>query len=912
MRFDFEDLEVYLKPHGDNSEPSRVCERPGIQIGGNFKTAWVYAQWKTDSKFDIVISFGKNFKLGSANIIQIDVRAGKGQTNHCFRDSAVFGIQTSWVQGQQHVLSSFTAKAYNKACCSELQADGAGKPIALSDPSGNVPEGSSEKNWAFLIRPMQHDQVWGKAGKRKSFEGKSFDRDTTPGNITVYVTRGTVTWDSPNEVDHNPAEKRVCSPKSMANFKTLPGQEGDPYIAEFRALDHSKIPTFWLETYRNGQPKMPHKYENGLIVQQDAAFNEAIERTHDLRQRMSSEWNTRKAELQSLHNGRRNTRSSSGSGLSTTQSTMAQGDEAGVEIALATYTGRQSAAESNTMETVVPEESPRTKTLPEITFCDCPKDHTPKRHKEGGMARARARPVNRSEGRGISSQTSTADLIDRCKPCGACGNPKVALKNRDDYKSQMQKVLASQRGDSRRIETPDREKLPIAPTTLKHPRKHQATESSTLQPKGFFARFANDIESSSDERPLSAIPQKRKHNDQTRKQRTGSLASDASPRPIAAQQQSAEESSLHDDSATPNLDDRSGTQASEATSTAEADGRIGNDDGDSPVPLGRNSSIQFARDSNAPSSKDSQVHVEEEEPLSHVSGSNNLLKQGDPQPVHESANGRLMQRAATADMGSGVSDANSKIGLGTHPAEVSHPHEAAIPSQQTHLPPWRYSNEAMRTHAESWTQKGNTTLGLSTDSPYTSQDTQDYSEGALRQQLYPTSNQHNENTDGQHKQAYSRSSIDQGQARRLEQYASPAPSDGHQHRGDSVVPDQRIIGNTPAPSMESARSPSMPPGPQDDVVDLTNCDDDSPSSANNRQASQTAMDSAEQEREVEDRLARTRRKKQRLQIQRQRLIFDERLIDLEDEEYDLLEQKRQLATGRVVKSEPSGIVKSEQ
>ena len=49
--------------------------------------------------------------------------------------------------------------------------------------------------------------------------------------------------------DHNPAEKRVCSPKSMANFKTLPGQEGDPYIAEFRALDHSKSKSSQKKSY---------------------------------------------------------------------------------------------------------------------------------------------------------------------------------------------------------------------------------------------------------------------------------------------------------------------------------------------------------------------------------------------------------------------------------------------------------------------------------------------------------------------------------------------------------------------------------------------------------------------------------------------------------------------------------------
>lgn len=657
---------------------------------------------------------------------------------------------------------------------------------------------------------------------------------------------------------------------------------------------------------------MPHKYENGLIVQQDAAFNEAIKRTHDLRQRMSSKWKTRKAELQSLHNGRRNTRSSSGGGLSTTQSTMAQGDGTRVEIALATYTGRQSAAESNTMEPVVPEESPQTETLPEITFCDCPKDHTPKQHKKGGMARARARPVNRSEGPGIASQTSTADLIDRCKPCGACGNPKVALKNRDDYKSQMQKVIASQRGDESQSGTTGRMKMHSTPTTIQHPREPEATESSARGSRGIFARFANDRDSPSNEEPLPAIPQKRKRNHRTRKQRTGSLGSDTSPRHIATHQQSTEASSLHDDGAIPNLDDRSGTQAEEAPSTAGSDRRIVDDDEDSPVQLGRNSSVQFTRDSTGQFARDSQAEVEEEEPLSCVSGGNNPLNQADPQPVHESVNGLLMQRAATADMGSGVSDANSRIGLGTHSTEVSNPHEAATSSQQTHLPPQRDSNEAMKTYAEKPTQSADSMLGVPTSSSYKEHGGQGYPTGAPQQQLYPTSNQHNANTDGQHQQAHSRSLIDHEQARQLEQYATIAPLDGHQHRRDSIVPDHRKTSHTPASLAEDASSSRKRPAEQSEVIDLTISDDDSPSSANNRQASQTAMDSAEQEREIEDELAKIRRKKQRLRIKKENLSVEEELIDLEEEEDDLLEQKRQLSTGRIIKSESSGIVKSEQ
>ncbi|RMY52925.1 hypothetical protein D0865_05535 [Hortaea werneckii] len=190
MLFHSEDLEVYLKPHGHSSESFRLCEEPGIEIGKTFKTAWVYTRWETDRMFDIVIRFRENFDLGSANVVQIDIRAGLGQTNHCFNDAAVFAIQTSWVKGQQHVISSFAAETYDSTCCPDLQANGAGKPIFLSESLENVGPGSSKKDWAFLIRPMEEELVWGEAEK-----GDWFDRDTTPGNITVYVTRGVVAWD---------------------------------------------------------------------------------------------------------------------------------------------------------------------------------------------------------------------------------------------------------------------------------------------------------------------------------------------------------------------------------------------------------------------------------------------------------------------------------------------------------------------------------------------------------------------------------------------------------------------------------------------------------------------------------------------------------------------------------------------
>ncbi|KAI7230087.1 hypothetical protein KC330_g7127 [Hortaea werneckii] len=229
MWFHSEDLEVYLKPHGHSSESFRLCEEPGIEIGKTFKTAWVYTRWETDRE---------NFDLGSANVVQIDIRAGLGQTNHCFNDAAVFGIQTSWVKGQQHVISSFSAETYDSTCCPNLQANGAGEPIILSESHKNVGQGSSKNNYAFLIRSVEDELVWGEAKK--------------------------------GDYDSNPAEQRVYSPKSIKRFKAIPGQEGDPYIAEFRLLASSKRLVSRPETEDitddNGRPKMRPGYKGGFVV----------------------------------------------------------------------------------------------------------------------------------------------------------------------------------------------------------------------------------------------------------------------------------------------------------------------------------------------------------------------------------------------------------------------------------------------------------------------------------------------------------------------------------------------------------------------------------------------------------------------------------------------------------------------
>ncbi|KAI7463346.1 hypothetical protein KC357_g8246 [Hortaea werneckii] len=727
-------LEIYLKPHGVNSERFRLCEKPGIQIGQNFKTAWVYNQTEIDRMFDIVIRFGKEFNLDSANVVEVDIRAGKGQTNHCFKEAAVFGIQTSWVQGQQHVVNGFTAEACR---------------------------------FARLIYGS----------------------------------------------DYNPAEPRVCSPKSMKGFKALAGQEGDPYIAEFRPLISTKRPTSWPET-----------------------DNET----------------------------------------DTTESSTIQPDDR--------------------------DESLQKETLPDIAFCDCPKNHTLKQHSKSRKTRLRPRPVDRSEGPDSPPQTPKADLLNQCQSCKACGNPKGARKNRDAYRRQMQKHHASQRGDYEQTETPGTKRVPSAPSTVQHPRDLQATESPARRSKDFSAGLADDKEFPSDGEPLPANPRKRKRNCQAGKQSAASLGPETSPRvgmAIAGQQQPLEASSSHDGGDTPNLGDRSGSQASELPSTAGFDSRSGDDDENLPIKLARDSSLQFTRDSSVQLAEVSHMQFEEEGP-----GSSNL-NEGDRQPTPESAKRLLTQRATTADITSGFSDANSQIGLEMHRTEVSNPHEAATSSQQTHMALERDSNEAIRKYAEKSTRRADAMLGLPTSPSYTEHGVLGYPTSAPQQQLHPTSNQDIDNTYGQHEQRHSRSSISRGQGSRGEQYATPVSSDGHQHRRESIVTDQRTIANTPAPSAESAASSKKRSAPQGDVVDLTNSDDDSPSPGNERPASQTAMDSFEKEREIEKRRATIQRTIKRRMIEDRRLEIEAEVLDLQDED-------EQLQAGQIVKVERENGIKSEE
>ncbi|KAI7162389.1 hypothetical protein KC349_g1976 [Hortaea werneckii] len=784
------------------SESFRLCEEPGIEIGKTFKTAWVYTRWETDRMFDIVIRFRENFDLGSANVVQIDIRAGLGQTNHCFNDAAVFAIQTSWVKGQQHVISSFAAETYDSTCCPDLQANGAGEPIILSESHNIVGQGSSKNNYAFLIRPMEDELVWGEAEK-----GDWFDRDTTPGNITVYVTRGVVTWDQTDEVDSNPAEQRVCSPKSMKRFKAIPGQEGDPYIVEFRPLASSKRPVSWPETEDitddNGRPKMPPGYKGGFVVQGDVDFAEARRRTQDIRRHMSSEWKDRKAvELQTLHgdgSDRRNTRSSSGGGQPATQSTIAQGD-------------------------------------------------------------------------GID---------------------------------EIQMKYAPQSGGSTQIETPSGERVPSTSATVQHPQVSEASDGSVQPTPSRAARFANGSDSSSVGASSVSIPQKRKGSSQHAKRRkSGSVE----PRPSlmvelpdTGHSQSPKASSLQDGGETMSPGSSPGNQANERQETAVSDGQMGDNDEDSLDQIARDSSAQLPRDSSVQLAEDSPVQFAREKTFSRVSVDSSILSYENGPRVQDRANEPSTKRAAIAEMRSGVSNASSQIGFETHPTEGSNPREAAEPIQQTHMPLEHNPNEEVGAYTENRARRADTMLGLPTRSSYADHHAQGYPTSTLQQQPLPTAGQQNGITDGQFEQAHNDISLDRGQEHHGDHYATPASSDGHQHRKDSVVPDQRTSANTPAPSVESAGSSNKRPALQMGIVDLTNSDDDSPLPANNRPTIQTVTDSDEED---EEKLAEIQRKRQMLKKEMEDLV-------LQKQEDEVLKRMSRRAR-RAVKSEPSAIVKSEQ
>ncbi|KAI7552346.1 hypothetical protein KC331_g1943 [Hortaea werneckii] len=764
MLFHSEDLEVYLKPHGHSSESFRLCEEPGIEIGKTFKTA-----------------FRENFDLGSANVVQIDIRAGLGQTNHCFNDAAVFAIQTSWVKGQQHVISSFAAETYDSTCCPDLQANGAGKPIFLSESLENVGPGSSKKDWAFLIRPMEEELVWGEAEK-----GDWFDRDTTPGNITVYVTRGVVAWDQADGDDSNPAERRVCSPKSMKRFKALPGQEGDPYIAEFRPLASSKRPVSWPETEditdNNGRPKMPPGYKGGFVVQGDVDFVEARRRTQDIRRCMSSEWKARKA----VGSDRRTTRSSSGGGQSANQSTIAQEDKIG---------------------------------------------------ESGG--------------------------------------------------------------------SPSRERVPSTSATVQHLRVSEASDSSVQPAPSRAARFANGNDSPSVGASSASLPQKRKRSSQpVEGRKSGSVEPRPSPMvklPIIGQRQSPEAPSLQDGGQTMDRGDSLGNQANEHPGTAVPDGQMGDNDEDSFDHFARNSPAPL-RDSSVQLAEDSPVQFPGDKMFSRVSVSSSILSYQNGPPMLDRASEPSRQRAAIAEMRCGTNNANGQIGLGTHPTEGGNPRAAAESTRQTHMPLEHNPNEVGETYTKNQARRADTMLVLPTGSPHIDQQAQDYPTSTLQHQLTPTVDQHDGITDGQYEHAHNDTSLDRGQEFRGEQYATPASLEGSHQRRDSLMPGRRTTAYTPAPSAESAISSSERPTLQMEIVDLTNSDDESPSSAIKRPTNQTTTDSDEED---EEELAELSLKCKMLKKEMEYLALQER----KDKVVKRISRRKAI---RAIKSEPSGIVKSEQ
>jgi len=80
MKFSEEDLEVYLKPHGDKFEHLRFGEKENKSLYGQRKRRCDVSA--TNERFDVVVGFGKNFPLFDANVVEVTIRFGAGQKNH--------------------------------------------------------------------------------------------------------------------------------------------------------------------------------------------------------------------------------------------------------------------------------------------------------------------------------------------------------------------------------------------------------------------------------------------------------------------------------------------------------------------------------------------------------------------------------------------------------------------------------------------------------------------------------------------------------------------------------------------------------------------------------------------------------------------------------------------------------------
>ncbi|KAI6837303.1 hypothetical protein KC340_g4369 [Hortaea werneckii] len=464
---------------------------------------------------------------------------------------------------------------------------------------------------------------------------------------------------------------------------------------------------------------------------------------------------------------------------------------------------------------------------------------------------------------------------------------------------------ASQSGDSAQIETPSGERALNTSATVQHPRVSEASDSSVQPAPSRTARFANGNDSPSVGASSGQLPQKRKRSSQPAE---GRKSGSVEPRPspmvelsITGQWQSPEASSLQDGGETMDRGDSLGNQANEHPGTAVSDGQMGDNDEvsldhfarDSPAPLPRDSSVQLA--------EDSPVQFAGDKTFSRVSVSSSILSYQNGPPKLDRANEPPRQRAAIAEMRCGINNASGQIGFGTQPTEGTNPRAAAESTQQTHMLLEHNANEVGRTYTENQAQRADTMVGLPTGSSYTDHHAQGYPTSTLQQQPLPTAGQQNGITDGQYEQAHNDISLDRGQEHHGDHYATPASSDGHQHRKDSVVPDQRTSANTPAPSVESAGSSNKRPALQMGIVDLTNSDDDSPFPANNRPTIQTTTDSDEEDREE---LAET---------QNNRLMLKKEMEDLvlKRKEGLLLKRINQRAR-RTIKSEPNGTVKSEQ
>jgi hypothetical protein len=244
-------VEVYLKPH--DTEELQFLERPlRDESGGEKKTSAVFIQGGANSVhfIDVVVKFGRAYRLMAADGIQVAVKMGRGQPNSGQQNVEYPVIQKTWVCGQQHVFDSIG----NTTFTAELSM----KAMTRFGNPGSVEDG----------QPLA-------------------------GTITIFVTRCRARWD--DAINGNAiAETNPLLKKPLVAGSVVPVRGTKNSVFEFRPCDVQQAIgldlvdlTLDVEDLNEDSGAALH---NGAAVLLDQDFTTNRQNTATIRQNLHDVW----------------------------------------------------------------------------------------------------------------------------------------------------------------------------------------------------------------------------------------------------------------------------------------------------------------------------------------------------------------------------------------------------------------------------------------------------------------------------------------------------------------------------------------------------------------------------------------------------------------------------------------------